>query len=233
MVAAYEYDALNRRVRTTQRPGSPGEAVTRHVYAGGAQVLEEYSVAPNDDEALLRWFAHGESFPDPLLMVDVSPLGDHADATPEYLWYLKDALGSTGALANLAGEIVEGYVYTPYGETTILDELHRPREVVAREAFYHDANFDGAIDGFDWVDLQTHLAAARLSQSDDEVNGCVPPLQPSPPLTEANPTRFHPPGGGNPRVNPEASLRWLRETSGGTGARVREGSPRPRVSELE
>jgi hypothetical protein len=29
---------------------------------------------------------------------------------------LTDALGSTGALANLASEIVEGYDYTPYGD---------------------------------------------------------------------------------------------------------------------
>ncbi len=130
-------------------------------------MLEEYSVAPNDDEALLRWFVHGESFPDPLLMVDVSPLGDHADTTPEYLWYLKDALGSTGALANLAGEIAEGYVYTPYGETTILDEFNRPREVVAqnRLVYEHRGEEPGAepVSFTTTVSIEPHADGTKLT----------------------------------------------------------------------
>ncbi|MBN2561223.1 MAG: RHS repeat-associated core domain-containing protein, partial [Phycisphaerae bacterium] len=68
----------------------------------------------------LRWFVHGESFPEPLAMVDLSAAGDNSTpGVEEFLYYLTDAQGSVGALTNAIGQVVERYFYTPYGETTI------------------------------------------------------------------------------------------------------------------
>ncbi len=66
-----------------------------------------------------RWFVHGESFPDPLAMVDLTEDGDELAGSEEFLFYLKDALGSVGGLLGESGLIREWYTYSPYGITTI------------------------------------------------------------------------------------------------------------------
>ena len=115
----FAYDALGRRVLSIEWPDSTMEQSTRHVYGGGAEVLAEYDVGSNGTETLERWFVHGESFPDPLVMVDLSDAGDLAAGAEEHLYYLTDALGSVAALVNEANQVVERYAYTPYGQTTI------------------------------------------------------------------------------------------------------------------
>jgi len=120
-LARYTYDALGRRVMTHRNPGQPGQSITRHVYGTGAAVVAEYSVNPStSEETALRWFVHGEGFPEPLAMVDVSAAGDNATpGVEEFLYYLTDVQGSVGALTNAVGQVVERYFYTPYGQTTI------------------------------------------------------------------------------------------------------------------
>ena len=79
----------------------------------GPEVLAEYDVTTDGisgfDETLERWFIHGQSFPDPLVMVDLSEAGDLPAGHNESLYYLKDALGSVGALAERYGTVVERY----------------------------------------------------------------------------------------------------------------------------
>ncbi len=167
----YEYDALGRRVRTIEHPTVPGGAAgagepktTRHVYGTGAAVLAEYDEADDGSLTLGRWFVHGESFPDPLVMVDETDAGDEPAGTPEFLYYLKNVLGSVGALADAAGRVVERYVYSPYGETTILPAVGSPALPAAVPASaYHDADLDGDIDLADMV----HLYACRDSTPAD------------------------------------------------------------------
>jgi RHS repeat-associated protein len=144
-ISRYEYDALNRRIQTIEHPGKVIEHNTMHVYGGGAQVLAEYDVTEGEAGPLARWFVHGESFPDPLVMVDLTAAGDQPAGISEYLYYHKDALGSVGALANETGEVVERYVYDPYGNTTVLRADGTSGLPAMAESYYFDADFDGLI----------------------------------------------------------------------------------------
>ena len=126
------------RVRTIDLPGGQGEKKTTHVYADGAACITEYDSTASEGATRERWFVHGPSFPNPLVMVDLTAMGDVAAGTEEYLYYLKDLLGSVTALANSNGAVVERYVYDPYGKTTI-----------ETPTFYHDADLDGDVDEAD------------------------------------------------------------------------------------
>ncbi|MEW6254285.1 MAG: hypothetical protein AB1716_26840, partial [Planctomycetota bacterium] len=155
-IVEFEYDALGRRVRTQRWPDTPGElgwkSTTEHVYGSGADVLEEYDITTNaageEVATLARWYIHGDSFPDPLALIDLTQAGDEPAGTPELLTYLKDALGSIGALVNAAGEIVERYEYSPYGQTAVLDAAGHRRVGFAplTGAYWHDHDLDGDID---------------------------------------------------------------------------------------
>ena len=134
----YAYDALGRRVRTIDLPSGQDEKKTTHVYAGSAACITEYDSTAEEGATRERWFVHGPGFPDPLVMVDLTAMGDVAAGTEEYLYYLKDLLGSVTALANSNGTVVERYVYDPYGKTTI-----------ETAGFYHDADLDGDVDEAD------------------------------------------------------------------------------------
>ncbi|MCB9866886.1 MAG: RHS repeat protein, partial [Phycisphaerales bacterium] len=153
----FEYDALGRRVRTELHPGTEAAATTEHVYGTGAAVLEEY-IGTTGAQTLARWFIHGESFPDPLYMIDLTAAGDIGAGTEEWLYYLKDALGSVMALVSLdTGAVVERYAYDPYGRTEVLvrfavEYLGGPVEP-AGDYFYHDHDFDGDVDAADAADL--------------------------------------------------------------------------------
>jgi RHS repeat-associated protein len=120
--ATFCYDALGRRVETVT------SSTTRHVYGSGAETLVEYGVS-GGTETVLREFVWGTGgFPDPVVMFDLTAAGSEPAGTPEPLYYLKDALGSVGALTNASGAVVERYRYSPYGETTIAapDYTSRP-----------------------------------------------------------------------------------------------------------
>lgn len=154
-VTEFQYDALGRKVRTIHRPGEAGRQVIEHVYGSGAEVLAEYDVTANTSGTLLRWFIHGQSFPDPLVMVDLTNAGMEASGVEENFYYLKDALGSVGALADDYGDVVERYAYDPYGATVVLDaggsltassfgSVAKPVDE-SSSVFYHDRDGDGAV----------------------------------------------------------------------------------------
>ena len=135
------------------RPGGQGEKKTTYVYAGGAACITEYDSTISEGATRERWFVHGPGFPDPLVMVDLTAMGDVAavgqpGGGEEFLYYLKDLLGSVTALANSNGAVVERYVYDPYGKTTI-----------ETAGFYHDADLDGDVDEED----DSHFDACWLS----------------------------------------------------------------------
>lgn len=127
-----EYDALGRRIESTDHTGAsnPCEGgtqpvTTRQVYAG-IQTIEEYvwcDAVPAAWE-LAREFVWGPRFPEPVAMIDHTEVGDIANtATPEVLHYVQDVLGSTIALTDSSGAAVERYTYDPYGKTVVEDGI--------------------------------------------------------------------------------------------------------------
>ncbi|MCK4660635.1 MAG: hypothetical protein KAV82_14025, partial [Phycisphaerae bacterium] len=96
-----------------------------------------------------RWFVHGQSFPDPIALVDLTDAGDVDAGQEERLYYLKDALGSVVALADDAGQVVERYVYTPYGRTMVLGSDGAEALPPLGTSYYYDADLDADVDDED------------------------------------------------------------------------------------
>jgi len=147
----YAYDALGRRVRTVDLPNHQDDRkVTTHIYAVGPACIAEYDSTTQEGDTEERWFVHGRDFPEPLVMVDLTSVGDIAADTEEYLYYLKDLLGSVTALANSNGTVVERYVYDPYGKTAIIN----PRKT------FGDVDEDGDADLADFATFQCCFSGA-------------------------------------------------------------------------
>ncbi|MCK4659889.1 MAG: hypothetical protein KAV82_10250 [Phycisphaerae bacterium] len=153
----HEYDALGRRVCTIKYPTVAQYQKTIHLYGGSAACLAEYDDVFSHDPALQRWFVHGQSFPDPLVMVDESDAGDWPAGVAEVLYYLKDALGSVMALADEDGEVVERYFYDPYGKVSIVGADQSPvmQLPATPPGDYFDANFNGLIEVSDFDHFET------------------------------------------------------------------------------
>ncbi len=136
------YDALGRRIFSVDYD-SEGTYVksTRHYYDGLAVVAEfecgpgtgQPNCGPTYAPALAREFLWGggigvpagQSFPEPLAMIDHTAAGDLGAGVPETLYYAHDALGSVVGLlddpveANTPARLVERYDYDPYGTTYV------------------------------------------------------------------------------------------------------------------
>ena len=132
-IAAYEYDALGRRVQTTDYVDAvtgnwlTTPRKTRHIYAG-PETIEEYDVTgqTSGQGTLLRQFLWGDAgrFPEPLAMVthggeSGGQGGPGVPADQSVFHYLHDGLGSVVGLTDASGEIVERYTYDPYGKPFI------------------------------------------------------------------------------------------------------------------
>ena len=128
-LAEYEYDALGRRVQTTDYVDAvtgnwlTTPRKTRHIYAG-PETIEEYDVTgqTSGQGTLLRQFLWGDAgrFPEPLAMVthggeSGGQGGPGVPADQSVFHYLHDGLGSVVGLTDASGEIVERYTYDPYG----------------------------------------------------------------------------------------------------------------------
>ncbi|MCP4038369.1 MAG: hypothetical protein GY733_15625 [bacterium] len=111
-VATYSYDFLNRRVTTTEHDATAGDRTTRFYYD------RDHAIREDEDDGTsvtTTWNYYGESIDDILAReVDGSSIG--------LLYYHKDATASVGALTSTAGEVVERYRYSPFGEVTVLDD---------------------------------------------------------------------------------------------------------------
>ncbi len=64
-------------------------------------------------------------------MVELTAAGAAGVGTPEVFSYLLDPLGSVVALVDAQGQVVEQYVYDPYGRTYVEDAAGEPRTVSA------------------------------------------------------------------------------------------------------
>jgi len=119
-VAAYEYDGANRRIEKTV--GSGESAVTTDfLYNEQWQIVE---VRQNDDADPLDQYVWDVRYIDaPVVRFhDGNTDGDYADAGDNTLYATNDAnMNVTALVDGDSGSEVERYVYTPYGQRTILD----------------------------------------------------------------------------------------------------------------
>jgi RHS repeat-associated protein len=114
LVAAYNYDGLNRRIRKTTSDGSRD-----YYYSDSWQVIE----AGVETEDIDEQYVWGIRYIDDLVLRDRSTgtgLGD------ERLYALQDANWSVVALSDTSGEIVERFAYEPYGKLSQLNPNFTP-----------------------------------------------------------------------------------------------------------
>ncbi|MFK3646900.1 RHS repeat-associated core domain-containing protein [Lysobacter enzymogenes] len=111
-IASYEYDPLGRRIGKTEN----GQAV-KYLYDGQDAVQESRGTQVS---GLLTGLGMDERF----ARTDVSGRS----------YFLTDAVGSTKALTNAAGEVIQNYNYTPYGQTEATQPgLSNPYQYTGRE----------------------------------------------------------------------------------------------------
>ncbi len=100
VLAAYTYDALNRRVTRVV-----GTEATTFVY-DGSDVIEEYT-----DGVFDRSFVYGSTIDEPILLETGGLL----------YYYVAGRQGSVRVIADDTGALVESYEYSPFGLMTIYD----------------------------------------------------------------------------------------------------------------
>ncbi len=104
VLAAYTYDALNRRVTRVV-----GTEATTFVY-DGSDVIEEYT-----DGVFDRSFVYGSTIDEPILLETGGLL----------YYYVAGRQGSVRVIADDAGALVESYEYSPFGLMSIYDSLEQ------------------------------------------------------------------------------------------------------------
>ncbi|MCL6712783.1 RHS repeat-associated core domain-containing protein [Pseudomonas sp. R2.Fl] len=123
--ASFQYDPLGRRISKTE-----GGQTTTYLYDGVDIVQERMGHTVNPVLTGLgidQRFARNEG--------------------NERSYFLTDALGSTRALTNAAGEVIQRYDYTPYGQTRALNAgttnpyQYTGRERDASDIYYHRARY--------------------------------------------------------------------------------------------
>jgi RHS repeat-associated protein len=104
---SYTYDAAGRRI-TKDVDGK----ITKHIYDGD-HVIAEYDGNNN----LLRKFIYGPGTDNPVCMIEA------AENDAKY-YYHRDGLGNVVALSDDAGDTVQTYEYTVYGQAGASDRDH-------------------------------------------------------------------------------------------------------------
>ncbi len=105
----FVYDALGRRVTKIDRTGS-NPVTTRYFYFGDNVITET-----GEGGTLERYYVNGPQYTDERILVN------DAAAGTEY-YYLPQELYTVAALADMAGLIVESYVYDAYGKLSIFEQ---------------------------------------------------------------------------------------------------------------
>jgi len=140
VVAEFEYDGTGRRVLKiydSQSPGSPdGVDACEHYLHSGQQVIEtrqddlEGGEAPVADSIEPTYQnVWSPRYIDSLILRDADAdnnsetgdLGGTGSGLEQRVFYLADANYNVTALVDTNGDVLERYLYTPYGVVTILD----------------------------------------------------------------------------------------------------------------
>jgi RHS repeat-associated protein len=111
VLASYKYDALGRRTQETE-----GGTTTDLYYNADWQVVEERP----GGQAKVQYVWSPVAV-DTLVERDRDADGNPGNGLEERLWAQQDANGDVTALLNNSGQVVERYVYDPYGAVTVLD----------------------------------------------------------------------------------------------------------------
>ncbi len=168
--AKYEYDGLNRRVKAhVDSDSSGGPDTWRHFYYNNEwQLLEtrKTTSAENTEPQTLkpeRQYVWSVRYLDALILRDENKDDDDdcIDGQDERLYYLTDANMNVTALAEDDGDVLERYLYDPYGNVTFLKADWSLQEVSG-----HD---DGTASAYDnpilfagyWRDSETGLYHVR------------------------------------------------------------------------
>src|SRR5690606_28622440 len=104
----YAYDALNRRI---------GAGTTQLYYSAGWQVLEER----NSSGGTTIQYVWSPVYVDAMVLRDRDANASAGDGLEERLYATHDANFNITALADTAGDVVERFIYDPYGQASVLD----------------------------------------------------------------------------------------------------------------
>jgi len=115
VIAEYTVDALNRRVKKAV------DGVTTEFIYDDSRVIEE-----KVNSATTAYYVYGMRLDEPVMM----------NRSGQNFYYHADILGSTVALTDSAGNLVESYLYNPYGKVTIYNEAGSPVAVSVKENPY-------------------------------------------------------------------------------------------------
>ena len=105
VTTSFSYDARNRVIRRTVTSG--GETTTTRLTYSGWNLIEE----PDGTGEIAQVYVHEVAIDE--LLVKFTP--DSA------VYYHYDSLGSTIALTDESGQVVESYTYDAFGKASVLD----------------------------------------------------------------------------------------------------------------
>jgi len=134
LVAKFRYDGDGRRILKifdTDSPGNPdGLDTYEHVFLSGNQVIETREgsgATPAQAETLQPKYQNVWSprYIDALILRDENTDQDSL-CDDARVFYLADANYNVTALVDTSGNVLERYLYSPYGEVTILDADFTP-----------------------------------------------------------------------------------------------------------
>ncbi len=112
LVAEYQYDAKNRRIRKVMAD----ETYYDYYHDTGVRILE---IRRNGDTDPLKQYIWSQRYLHSPVLRFRDADTDGQDIQIHY--YLADANYNVTALADAAGEVIERYVYTPYGQRTLFN----------------------------------------------------------------------------------------------------------------
>jgi RHS repeat-associated protein len=165
LVATYEYDGLGRRIQKTV-----GETTDDYYYNESWQVLE--TRRDGDPDPLDQFIWDPRYVDSPVVRFhDGNTDGDYMDTGDNVLYYTTDANWNVTALVDAAtGDVVERYMYDPYGKVTVLEDDWTPREVnasaVANDILYAGYRFDAETGLYDVRNRAYHPTLGRWLQRD-------------------------------------------------------------------
>ncbi len=129
VIARYEYDRVNRRIKSHIDSGAPSnptgiDSYVHYYHNSAWQILEtRQSDTPSAQPDTLQpkhQFVWSQRYIDAPVLRDENT-GTNGLCDDDRLYYLNDANFNVTALLDTAGEALERYVYSPYGVVTIYD----------------------------------------------------------------------------------------------------------------
>ena len=129
LIAKFRYDGEGRRILKMFDSDSPGDPdgldTYEHLFLSGQQVIETREgsgATPAQAETLQPKYQNiwSPRYIDSLILRDENTDADGL-CDDSRVYYLADANFNVTALVDTAGNVVERYLYSPYGEVTVLD----------------------------------------------------------------------------------------------------------------